>query len=214
MVGGSEYNPPQIILPTPFTFGSTMVNTYSTVIGYYYGPQFGDHYVHYIRTITADAFGTLTTPAGTYSNVLRIKTYETSNDSFIYGNGNFSAYGGTSYDTSLSYMWVQNYYNNFLMQINMNSTGTAAISASYLKLFTDTIPDLVSIFPNPCKGNFTIKPEGLLKTFHCMIYDINGRALLDETINGKTDIGVYNLNEGIYNVNINGIINKKLVIMR
>jgi hypothetical protein len=43
---------------------------------------------------------------------------------------------------------------------------------------------------------------------------VGGRALLDETINGTTNIGVYNLNEGIYNVNIDGIINKRLVIVR
>jgi type IX secretion system substrate protein len=49
------------------------------------------------------------------------------------------------------------------------------------------------------------------------IYDINGKLVLTQSINGKTDIDARSLNEGIYNISIisdESVINKKLVIVK
>jgi hypothetical protein len=49
------------------------------------------------------------------------------------------------------------------------------------------------------------------------MYDVNGKLVLSQTINGKTSIDASNLNEGVYNINIisnEGVVNKRMVIVR
>jgi hypothetical protein len=49
------------------------------------------------------------------------------------------------------------------------------------------------------------------------VYDVNGKLVLSQTINGKTTIDASNLSEGVYNLSIissEGVVNKKLVIKR
>jgi hypothetical protein len=79
----------------------------------------------------------------------------------------------------------------------------------------------ISIYPNPNNGSFVIEipsltlPEG--KGTLMQVYDVNGKVVLSQTINGKTTIDASSLNEGVYNVSISsseGVINKRLVIVR
>jgi hypothetical protein len=190
-----------------------MVNTYSAYIGFGGGgPYPGYNSKHFVRTITADAFGTLTTPAGTFSNVLRIKTYEVTIDSAFPNNHFFHA----SFDSTLSYTWVQNDYNLFLMQINMNGAGTTAVSASYLKSYTNDILSLIIIFPNPCSYSFVIKPEIQLSNAHYIINDINGSVLLNQPLNDITSVDTHLLNEGVYFVSVisnEGVVKQKMIIV-
>jgi hypothetical protein len=49
------------------------------------------------------------------------------------------------------------------------------------------------------------------------MYDVNGKVVLSQTINGKTSIDASSLNEGVYNISLQsneGIINKRVVIVR
>jgi uncharacterized repeat protein (TIGR03803 family) len=74
----------------------------------------------------------------------------------------------------------------------------------------------LAIYPNPTNGNFTIEPNSNTKQT-MQVYDVNGKLVLTQTINAKTTIDAGNLNEGVYNIsllNANGVINKKLVILR
>ncbi|HXD94779.1 MAG TPA: T9SS type A sorting domain-containing protein, partial [Bacteroidia bacterium] len=74
----------------------------------------------------------------------------------------------------------------------------------------------VAIYPNPAKDNFTIEPS-LNEKQTLQIFDVSGKMVLTQVIDGKVNIDTHNLNEGVYNVSVSGNggqTNKKLVILR
>ena len=73
----------------------------------------------------------------------------------------------------------------------------------------------ISIYPNPNNGTFVIEPNTSAKQT-VMVYDVTGKVVLTQTINGKTSIDAGSLNEGVYNISISseGIINKRLIIIK
>jgi sugar lactone lactonase YvrE len=74
----------------------------------------------------------------------------------------------------------------------------------------------VNIYPNPTNGTFVIEPNDITNQI-IQMYDVNGKLVLSQSINGKTNIDASGLNEGVYNISIisnNGIVNKRLVIVR
>jgi hypothetical protein len=76
---------------------------------------------------------------------------------------------------------------------------------------------IFNIYPNPSNGSFVIEPQNALYNVHCTVYDVNGKLVLSQTINGKTSIDASSLNEGVYNISLQsneGVINKRLVIVR
>ena len=74
----------------------------------------------------------------------------------------------------------------------------------------------VNIYPNPNKGSFVIEPAGTAQQT-MMVYDVNGKTVLSQTITAKTTIDASSLNDGVYNICIignGGVVNKRLVIVR
>jgi len=74
----------------------------------------------------------------------------------------------------------------------------------------------INIYPNPAQNNFTIEVSTSEKQ-NVIVYDVNGKQVLSQTINGTTTINAGNLNAGIYNLSITnnyGVINKRLVIVK
>jgi hypothetical protein len=75
---------------------------------------------------------------------------------------------------------------------------------------------LVSVYPNPSKGNFIVEINSTEKQT-MQLFDVNGKLVLTQIINGKTNIDVSNLAEGVYNLSlINSewfVVNKRVVIL-
>ena len=74
----------------------------------------------------------------------------------------------------------------------------------------------IYIYPNPNNGNFIIEPNSTDKQT-LQVFDVNGKLVLTQSINGTTNIDASNLAEGVYNLslqNANGVVNKRLVIVR
>ena len=74
----------------------------------------------------------------------------------------------------------------------------------------------LNIYPNPNNGSFVIEPNSTTKQT-MQVYDVNGKLVLSQPINGKTSIDASSLNEGIYNINLitnEGVVNKRIVIVR
>ena len=96
-------------------------------------------------------------------------------------------------------------FNNF-----MRCSTTTGINQNRLE-------NSLVIYPNPTSSSFHIDYTGITGEAVVNIYDVNGKLVLSQGMNGKTVIDISNLSEGIYNVNISnseGVINKRLVIAR
>ena len=74
----------------------------------------------------------------------------------------------------------------------------------------------VVIYPNPSNKSFTIELSTIDKQT-LQMFDITGKVVLTQSIEGKSSIDISNLNEGVYNISIisfTGVLNKRLVIVR
>jgi len=75
---------------------------------------------------------------------------------------------------------------------------------------------LLDIYPNPSKGTFIVETSTNLPQL-LQVFDISGKMVLSQNINGKTTIDASILSDGVYNINITGnnsVANKKLVIVK
>jgi hypothetical protein len=82
-------------------------------------------------------------------------------------------------------------YDNIsdILVVNRNGTGINNIEASN-----------VSLYPNPVKDKLFIEPEAGIDKIE--IYDMLGKKVLTQIVNGKTEINVSHLPKGIYAVSI------------
>ena len=74
----------------------------------------------------------------------------------------------------------------------------------------------ISIYPNPSNGNFQVALSNE-QAAEIKIFDVTGKLVLSQSINGNTNINASSLNEGIYTISISGNegrANKKLVIIK
>ena len=100
--------------------------------------------------------------------------------------------------------------NNSMIKVNVlkgKATGITQIS---------DLNSNILIYPNPTNSNFVIESNSPVKQT-IQIYDVNGKLMLSQTINGKTIIDASNLIEGVYSISVQsteGLTNKKLVIVR
>ena len=106
-----------------------------------------------------------------------------------------------------------------------DEVGNAATNETFDFTYTSTpIPEvresLVTIFPNPCDGRFSIRAKLLDATLNLQVFDIAGKVVFDkayETANGTNLIKVTdaNLRAGIYFIRIvadNKVCMQKLVV--
>ncbi len=110
------------------------------------------------------------------------------------------------------YRLANNSPYNTMVYINVDSTNNYTTGINKLVRSNE-----LNIYPNPNNGSFVIEPQNTLYNVHCTVYDVNGKAVLSQTINGKTTIDAGSLNEGVYNISLQsneGVINKRLVIVR
>ncbi len=73
----------------------------------------------------------------------------------------------------------------------------------------------ISLYPNPSNGSFVIEPSNATKQT-MQVYDVDGKMVLSQSINGKTSIDASSLNEGVYNISLissEGVVNKRVVIL-
>jgi len=137
------------------------------------------------RTVTADAFGSLTTPIATYPNTLRLKTFEASIDSIfvdVLGSWNFFT---SQTDSTTSYMWVQNSPDAQLMQIDMDKAGVVT-KAQCLQSFSNGVAQIAepkagfNLYPNPATHmthlTYENKASGAVSL---QMFDMSGRKIGD-----------------------------------
>jgi len=155
-IGGGvviSYTNAEVLLNYPCTFGNSVVDTW--------GANFTAGSINFARygtsTITADGYGTVTTPAGTYPNALRIHLMQAYKDSAIgfplmitYANDEYAwAIPGTHYFVATTYT------------LNTSSSGNS-FGGSYLNSIVSGIEDVQNeessfmVFPNPAAEVLTL----------------------------------------------------------
>jgi hypothetical protein len=186
----------------PCTYNSTYTDTWATNF------NSGGYNFHRkgTTTVTADSYGTLITPNGTYTNVMRIHFVQTYQD---------SAYIGAPYIINYvndEYMWYKEGINAQLatmFTIN-TSTGNNYTGGSYITGNTglDNSPEFQissNLYPNPATDKVTIEYT-LAKNQNVEIRLINSmgqqikRDYNSEGVQGKNvvNLEVTNLPDGIY----------------
>lgn len=160
-----------------------------------------------------DGYGTLTTPLGTYNDVLRV--YKKNKGIVVFGSL------GTAEYESESYLWYASGYSMDLMYINiLNINGQISYSTTYLddpNLQNTKINNLaneVSIYPNPTSDYINIKTNS--PNISVEIYDITGKSVYN---GNENKVNVSDLKKGMYTVvvldlNSSNTYTQKVVIER
>lgn len=164
------YNPAQMLVPVPFTYNNTASNYYRFIYSdtaTYMGNTDSVRFVlHGDQTFLADGYGSLTTPASTYPNTLRIKTTILESDTF---QVKFPFIGWTTISATQSqstvFRWVQNGNGSLILELNADSLGQNATSSSYVLAsgvvdindISDRPQDNVTIYPNPASSILSFK---------------------------------------------------------
>ena len=186
--------PNATVVPTPFTYGNSnnainLATFTATVSGNTFQIRHSAD-----RTITADAYGSLTTPVATYPNTLRIKTFEASIDSIfinVLGTWNFVQ---RQTDSTTNYTWMQNTPDAQLMQIDQDKAG-AVTKAQYLQSFSSGVAPVAqpgaafNLYPNPSNGMTYLTYENKVSgPVTLQMFDVSGR-LIGNLLNQEQGVG-------------------------
>lgn len=158
-------------LPLPLNYDDMYIDTYQTTTDV----------MPIVSNIKYDAYGTLTTPYGTYQNVIRIKTV----------NSNYT-----------NYFWLQVTPNYLpLMDITSNSNiGTQVTlyeDVSNLSSERFYFNNQILIYPNPSANYINIRLPKNDIAEKIIITDLTGKKI-SEIIQHTNQINIENLNSGIY----------------
>lgn len=216
-----SYSNPEDFMHFPFSYN----NTYSDP----WAVQFVNGGYTFYRTgtttVTADGYGTLTTPNGTYTNVLRIHYVQTYQD---------SAYVGTPYIIAYSndeYLWYKEGIHLPLATVyTLTANGSPTTAGTYTtgNLGIDNPSALISssnIYPNPATDivniEFTLTEN---QKADVRLFNAIGEQLtINQSTNGfqgenNMQLDVADLSEGVYfaQIMLNGNIaaTKRFVITK
>jgi hypothetical protein len=127
---------------------------------------------------------------------------------------------GSATDTTMFSISSTLPYGTYSLVVTANGISSNPVSfinsACVMGIKTNERLTDISVYPNPNDGNFVIETNSTIKQT-AQVYDVNGKLVLTQTINGKTSIDASSLNEGVYNISITsneGVINKRLVIVK
>lgn len=172
---------------------------------------------------TADGYGTLITPAGTFDDALRITTTKTIYDTLQLSGLPLPPPPNVTVFTSVENAWFSPSHPGRILAIinETNIGGNISRTFNYTEaepISTNNLNEtLVGIFPNPSHGLTNIQSQSTM--MNGGIYDLNGRLIKDLTqeIAGNTlaAISTSSLPTGMYIVRLqtqNGLSAKKLII--
>lgn len=189
-----DYVPNAVFMATPSTYGyNNHLISYATFTATVSGQTVQVRHSS-DRTLTGDAFGSLTTPTATYNNTLRLKTYEKTIDSVFFNVLGTWSFFTSQVDSTWTYAWLQNSADAQLMQIDINASG-AVTKAQYLQSFSNGVAQInlgkggFKVYPNPATNmaylSYENKSTGPVTL---QMYDMSGR-LVGDLLNENQPIG-------------------------
>ena len=205
------FNPANLYLPTPFTYGNTQNSYYRFVVDVDTAlPYF--RLVHRVnQTFNGDGWGSLTLPNATYPNTLRVKNVQTVYDSLstdVLGLGFYIPVSSTASQTT-NYYWLRTQQPAMVLSIVADSLGNNGVSADFFEGSAITgLPDHtaqekanVSVYPNPATELVTVSlPAPGTQQSVFRLTDVTGRVIRETSLEGILQYAFYvkNLEKGVY----------------
>jgi hypothetical protein len=164
------------------------------------------------KTVLIDAWGSLTTPLGTF-NVLRTKETKITHDTTdIMFAGTWNPFPGTpqiAADSSVQYTWWANGVGFPLVTIQLDSAGAMRQVQWLVVTPTAGINEAsasvdMKLYPNPAVTDVTFELDGN-KTKEIRVYDLAGRLINTYAVtNDRLKIDVSSFANGIYTYSLVG----------
>lgn len=143
--------------------------------------------------------GTLITPEGTFTNVVRIKSTQTNTDTYA---------GGTINSSIVAYNWYKAGVNHELANVSDITGAQTSQSAYYtsvpanLGLDDNELINLL-MFPNPTTGSIHINSDEVISKV--AVYQLSGELVLEQSSNNTSlEMDLSDLNTGMYLVKVYG----------
>jgi hypothetical protein len=179
----ATYNNAMDVMQFPASFSSTFNDPYQVAIT----SPFLNFSIDGTNEVLVDGSGSLTTPTGTYNNVLRVKSIN--NYQFI---GLPPLPGTVTSGTTTSYLWVSPDYPGYmLMKYSIDVQGTSSdttITYSANPLGIQNIANqTLQVSPNPANTFVTVGFPSGADLNRVEVLDLSGRVVAIETVNGKSN---------------------------
>ena len=180
----------------PFSFNDSYSDTYSFAF-----PS-AVMLIHESGTITAtaDAWGSVKTPAGTYNSTLRIKKEEVIIDSVWNTGGDLMS---VTTHSLTDYEWYTASSHYYVLAIEVTDDGTSGISwlSSPNGIAANGILSQAVIFPNPARNIINAKLSGdASDKMEINVVNLTGQQLMPlvKTGNGRFSADISQLPQGVY----------------
>lgn len=221
-------NPNELLMPVPITYGYNQQHDSKWEILMNYIALDADtlYRSRTHKTFTCDAWGSMTTPLGTFANVIRVHEYSITTDSV------FGLIGST---VVFSMKWKSDTINKYYFwapeqrhPVATAYCNTAGVLqriewVSWIDLNVPVVSNdnqNMTVFPNPASGNVNIQlPEAFKKYGYTMsVTDLNGKLILKQNGTGCNAVfQTTSFTQGCYSVEVKsetGIIYRSKFIVR
>lgn len=211
-----NYSNPQTVAAYPFTYNTTYTDLFAMSYSISQGPLSITQFSYGSLAALGDAYGTLTTPSGTFTNCLRIKTITQQTDSQVFVGIPLPA--TVSHTNTTSYTWVNGAGAMGLFLISMDTIDDGSGTLQYSKSAsygsgTSAIKEnaivALSAYPNPTTDNATVKfTPNKSGNAYVEVMDISGKRVgywtIEAQANQSQNLRIQLMTEptGLYQVRI------------
>lgn len=193
-ISALDFNPDLLIIPVPFSLNDNRLNNARFQFQFLFSlpppnPPVSTNAIrsnNHIQDFNADASGTLTTPFGTFNNILRIKEYTYQVDSTVL-DFPIAPDMIEFHDTTITYQFVQANSHCLLMSVDVDPITNQTIRASYYDPIVlvgekenSTVP--VTMYPNPVVEEFYL--NHIRNNSTIQIFDIAGKLIKEQYLGG------------------------------
>jgi hypothetical protein len=193
----ATYNNAMDVMQFPASFNGAFNDPYQVSIT----SPFLNYSIDGTNDVLIDGSGSLTTPSGTYNNVLRIKSIN--NYQYI---GLTPLPGTVTNGTTTTYMWVSPDFPGFMLMNysitleGTNSDTTITYSSNPLGI-QNVANETIKISPNPANSFVTVGFPSGVELNRVEVLDLSGRVVAIETMNGNSNsltISMASFTNGVY----------------
>jgi hypothetical protein len=200
-----DFDPDNLLFPLDFGYEDVREHESRNVLQVDFGVEY-EIRTYEFSTYTGDAYGSLTTPAGSYSSVLRIQVETLSFDSTFADtdmDGELEFISASEVgESDFNYFFLQEGTPVMLATMEMNEDQSAIEYFSYIQDNATGLPEgsaeSLVLYPNPSTGPVSIK-DGFDSAMELRVYDTHGRLIDSATLQaGEREIDMSELNSGNY----------------